>query len=220
MNFVTHIDVGDREKVGSYLRVLQRIGKVKGYKPPTEDWFDDGISFCLDGNSNAIQFMIYDLEGLLREQMEMSDSKRKQLKSIAKKVGGLLRVEVRLTKPKAIRRYTDEVTTSEQVADMCKRRERTFGDVFRQIIPSGDFHKKDRAAEIMRKKVTDRAMRRRMLRLIELIPEKKSLLLAQKALNYRGIDDVMEMFEKIEVSPVTISKRHDIKKLDNLYKYL
>ena len=59
-----------------------------------------------------------------------------------------------------------------------------------------------------------------MLRLVELIPEKKSLLLAQKALNYRRIDDVMDMFAAIDLSPAIISKRQDIKKLDNLYKYM
>ena len=46
-----------------------------------------------------------------------------------------------------------------------------------------------------------------MLKLIDLIPEKKSLLLAQKALNSRKVYDVMEGFAKIGVSPVTISKR-------------
>ena len=56
--------------------------------------------------------------------------------------------------------------------------------------------------------------------LVELIPDKKSLLLAQKALNYRRIDKVMKAFFDIEVAPITISKRHDIKKLDNLYEYM
>jgi hypothetical protein len=59
-----------------------------------------------------------------------------------------------------------------------------------------------------------------MLRLLDLIPEKKSLLLAQKVLNYRRIDKVMKAFFDIEVAPITISKRHDIKKLDNIYNYL
>ena len=59
-----------------------------------------------------------------------------------------------------------------------------------------------------------------MLRLITLIPEKKSLLLAQKALNYRRIDDIMKAFEKINLSPITISKRQDVKYLENLYFYL
>ena len=55
--------------------------------------------------------------------------------------------------------------------------------------------------------------------MVALAPEKKSLILAQKALNCRRIDDVMEAFADIEVSPVTISKRHDVKHLKNLYAF-
>ena len=44
--------------------------------------------------------------------------------------------------------------------------------------------------------------------------------MAQKALNYRIIDKVMKTFFDIEVAPITISKRHGIKKLDNIYNYL
>lgn len=63
-------------------------------------------------------------------------------------------------------------------------------------------------------------MRRKMLRLLTLIPEKKSLHLAQKAMNCRDVEKVMETFAKINLSPVTLSKRHDVKCLENLYSYI
>ena len=66
----------------------------------------------------------------------------------------------------------------------------------------------------------DTIMRRRMLRLLVLIPEKKSLHLAQKAMNCRNIEKIMDSFAKINLSPVTISKRHDVKYLECLYAYL
>ncbi len=62
-------------------------------------------------------------------------------------------------------------------------------------------------------------MRRRMLRLLTLIPEKKSLHLAQKAMNCRDTEKVMMAFTKINLSPVTISKRHEVKHLENVYSY-
>ena len=62
--------------------------------------------------------------------------------------------------------------------------------------------------------------REKMLRLIELVPKKKSLYLAQKEMNDRNIDKIMEMFAEINVSPVTISKRQKISSLKNLYSYL
>lgn len=63
-------------------------------------------------------------------------------------------------------------------------------------------------------------LRRKMLQLVALIPEKKSLLLAQKTLNYRRIDNLMKEFAAIDLSPVTLSKRHNVKYLKNLYTYL
>lgn len=53
-----------------------------------------------------------------------------------------------------------------------------------------------------------------------LIPKKKLLLLVQKALNYRRIDDVMKAFAEINVLPISIRKRHNVKQLKSLYSYL
>ena len=71
--------------------------------------------------------------------------------------------------------------------------------------------------ETIRKEVGDAVLRRKMLRLLALVPEKKSLLLAQRAMNCRDVEKVMDMFAKINVSPVTISKRYEIKYLKCLY---
>ena len=63
-------------------------------------------------------------------------------------------------------------------------------------------------------------MRRRMMRLLVLSPEKKSVHFAQKAMNCRNIEKIMDSFVKINLSPVMISKRQDVKYLENLYVYL
>ena len=62
ISLTTDIDVGSNEKVFAYLKVLRRVGKVKGFSPSKDNWLDDDISFCLDGNSNGIKFLLYDLE--------------------------------------------------------------------------------------------------------------------------------------------------------------
>jgi len=74
--------------------------------------------------------------------------------------------------------------------------------------------------EILRKEVSDRVQRRKMMRLLVLIPDKKSLHLAQKELNCRNVEDVMMAFARINLSPVTISKRHNVKHLKNIYEYI
>ena len=212
MILMADIDVSSREKVSAYIKVLQRIGKVKGFSPLSYD--------CLDGNSNGIQFLIYDLKGLLTGQPRKTGTNHKELKSIIENSKGILRVEVRLTQPKTIRAYSDETDTSKQLAALLKNSWDIFLATFVRVVPFGAFHKKDTAIEIIQREVKNMALRRRMLRLVALVPEKKSLLLAQKALNYRRIDDVMETFAKINVSPITISKRHDVKHLKCLYSYI
>jgi len=44
--------------------------------------------------------------------------------------------------------------------------------------------------------------------------------LAQKAMNCRDMEKVMDAFAKINLAPVTISKRHNVKYLGNIYTYL
>jgi hypothetical protein len=217
---VTDINVHSQANVAAYMKVLKRIGKVKGFSPSRDDWPGDDAGLYLDGNSNGINFMLYDLGNFLREQAKETDCGGGEQKALTKKSEGLLRAEVRLVKQKAIHAYTDESLASAQIADLSSNIQKIFLDTFMRVVPFGNFYKKHKAEEIIRAKVEDLTIRRRMLWLVELLPDKKSLLLAQKALNYRRIDEVMAEFRSIEVSPVTISKRHDIKKLDNLYKYM
>ena len=218
--FTANIDVNSRENVLAYLKVLKRIGRVKGFSKSAYDCFKDIDSFCLEGNSNDIGFWIYDLEGFIRNQLRNEDIARKKMKSMFRESEGILRTEVRLMKPKAVRCYTETDDVSGQIAELVEKSSEIFLDVFTHIIPYGDYYKKNKAVEIVREKVGDSVLRRRMLRLLALIPEKKSLYLAQKAMNCRNVETVMEGFAKINVSPITISKRHDIKRLKNIYEYL
>lgn len=220
MILMSDINVGSPEQVSAYIKVLQRIGKVKGFSPSGYEGIDESISFCLDGNSNGTQFLLYDLTRAIVERHRNADASRKKLKAIIYKSEGILRAELRLTKPKALRSYTDETNVAGQIAELVKNSQGIFLDIFTRIIPFGDLYKKEKAVEIIQSRVTDSLLRRRMLHLLALIPEKKSLYMAQKAMKYRRIDDVMEAFAKINVSPVTLSKRHDMKQLKCLYSYL
>ena len=206
------IDVDSREKVSDYLKVLQRIGKVKGFSPVDYDCFDSKASFCLSGNSN-------DIEAVTVGQLRNADAGRKQLQSASMQTKGILRAEVRLTKPKAVREYADATDVASQIVELMKNSADAFMETFARVVPFGDFHKMTAAVEIIRSEVKDSIMRRRMLRLLTLIPEKKSLHLAQKAMNCRDAEKVMMAFTKINLSPVTISKRHEVKHLENLYSY-
>ena len=220
MTVSADINVHGKKMVHAYMKLIYRLGRVKGYSKSDSNPFSDDVSFWLEGNSNFIEFIILDLEGALREQLEGIGYKKKQMELIKKDITGLLRVEVRLTKAKAVRDFTDDTVPSVQIFDLFKRSHEIFCDIVFYIMPLGDSYKQSKTIELIREKFDDVHLRRKMIRLVELVPEKKSLLLAQKALNYRNLDDVMEAFADIDVSPVTISKRSDEKKLDNLIKFI
>ncbi len=213
------IAIGSRERVFDYLKVLQRVGKVKGFSPVSYNCFDSKASFCLSGNSNAIDFLLYDLEQSLTDQLQDSGMGHKKIKSVSSHTQGILRAEVKLTKPKAVRVYTNAEDTAGQIVELMKDRQQIFLDTFARIVPFGAFYTMTPAVEIVRSEVKDSTMRRKMLRLLTLIPEKRSLHLAQKAANCRDIDKVMEAFARIDLSPVTIAKRHEVKHLENLYSF-
>lgn len=215
-----NLDIGSAERVSDYLRVIQRIGKVKGFSPVSYDWFDEESSFCLRGNTNAEEFYVYDLEQTILDNANEEQISRDQLKEMLKAAKGILRTEVRLTKLKSIRCYTEEENPGRQMAELYKQRQKIYMDTITKIIPYGDFYKKEDAVEILRREVKDNVMRRKMLRMVALIPDKKSLHLAQKEMKCRTMDEVMAMFAKINLSPITISKRHDVKHLKNIYTYL
>ena len=214
------INVGSRTNVSDYLKVLQRIGKVKGFSPVEYECFDSKANFCLSGNSNDTDFLLYDLEAATVGQLRNADAGRKQLQLASERTKGILRAEVRLGKPKAVREYADATDVASQIVEMTKNSTDAFMDTFARVVPFGDFYKMDAAVEIIRSEVKDNTMRRRMLKLLALIPEKKSIHLAQKAMNCRNIDEVMKAFAKINLTPVTLSKRHGIKHLDCLYDYI
>lgn len=214
------IDVHNRENVLAYLKVFQRIGKIKGFSPMYYECYDDIDNFCLEGNSNGVEFLLYNMEDYAARRYKDARTERKKLKWMLKESEGILRAEVRLTKPKAIRDYTDVLEVSGQIVELSKKCQNIFLHIFTRIIPYGDFFKKNKAVELIRRDVGDSTLRRKMLRLVALISEKKSLYLAQKEMDCRNIEKVMKAFTKVNISPITISKRQGVKYLKNIYEYL
>lgn len=220
MRIAVDINVGNHNDIDAYLKVLRRIGRVKGFSPVKYNHFENVDCFCLEGNSNGIDFIIYDLKGLYERQLNEDNIGRKNFKAAIKESKGILRAEVRLTKTKTVQIYADKEDISAQIITLSEKCQDIFLETFERIIPFGDFYKKGKAEEIIRSEIKDDRLRRRMLRLVALIPEKKSLYLAQKAMNCRNMEKVMKTFAKINLSPVTISKRQDVKQLKNTYEYL
>ena len=201
VDYAVDVDVGSREGVADYIKVLHNIRRVKCFSPmkygENEGETKDQC-FGLVGNSSGVEFRVHAIKHKKRA----------------------LRIEVRLTSKGIIRDYSGEYGTAEQIKVLADRSKDVVMDTFRYIIPPGDFYKKSKVEKLIYENISDRNMRFKMTRLLALIKEQKSLLLGQKAIDYRKIKDIMSAFAEIDVSPVTISKRHDVKKLDSLYSFL
>jgi hypothetical protein len=221
IDFTANLDVG-KENVKAYIKIMHKLGKAKGYsikfKPDYEgSEIDKELSFDLAGNTNDLEFSIYDKEA----QLKNCEKNNK-----AKKAEGILRVEVRLRKRKAIKRILgdfadgDCFSTSQEIDILAKESEKIFIVNTAQIIPFGDHYRLRKAEEIVKASDYNKRPKEKMLRLLRLVPEKKSLYNAIKELNTRNIDELMLLFAKLDVSPITISKREDADHLKSLYNYL
>jgi hypothetical protein len=224
IDFTKNVRFGSKEKVSAYIKILYNIRKVKGFSPKysKNDWYDENLSFDLEGNSNGIDFTAYDKAGEIKASMGNDESlefRRKKLEDRLQKAKGILRFEVKLTTQKAIRSYTDEESTIGRIINLSKNSRKIFMDTFLRVVPFGDFYKKDYVVKIIEENVTDAKLKNKMLRFLELIPKKKSLYLARKEMNDRNIERVESEFHHHNLSPITISKRHDVKHLKSFYTF-
>lgn len=222
VEFTANLDVG-RKNVSAYIQLMHKIGKVKGFDPKYNalDYATGEIkkerSFDMEGKTNGIAFTIYDKE---------ADLKDKGKKEKARKAAGILRAEVRLKKRKAVQAAMrefdnpDALTTEEQIALVSKKSKEIFGITFAHIVPYGDTYKLKDAERLVKASGLKAKRKDKMLRLLRLVPKKKSLYLAFKELNVRDKDAMLGWFAELNVSPITISKREDVSHLKNIYKYL
>jgi len=215
---VSNILLDSQETSAAYIKILQSIRKVKGFTPKYKnDLLLDEHRFDLVGNTNGIEFSAYDVESVF-EQDDNSIIKSKRSKTVYDE--GALCLTVKLTSQKAINDYTDETQTVDRIIHLTEHSDDIFLDTLTRIVPFGDYYKKERAIKTIEATINDGRLRSKMLYLLELIPKKKSLYLALKEMSDRHIDEVFDAFVDLNISPVTISKRQNIKHLKSLYSYL
>ncbi len=222
VEFTANLDVG-KDNVSSYIELMHKIGKVKKFskKYSNLDYATDRIekehSFDLEGKTNGIGFTVYDKE---------ADLKKKGKDGKAKKAKGMLRVEVRLKKRKALEKVLEssdcktKMSTEKELKLIARKSKDIFMGTFVSIVPYGDFYRLKDAEERVKASNLKKHQKDKMLRLLRLIPQKKSLYLAMKELAVRDANTVLTWFASINTSPVTISKRADVDFLENMYSYL
>lgn len=199
VSLIRDTDLESDKNVASYINVVRRIGKVKKYHSISCIDNLPKNSFCLSGNSNGILLLLY-----APDDISSADS------------CGVLRTEIRLNK-NFIKNTTEHICTSKQIEDIIIQSNSLFKKIYFSIVPPGNYYKKRKAIDIINHEIDDVRLRRKMIKLVTLVSEKKSLLLAQKTMNTRGMCKIMNAFKIIGLSPITISKREKAQYLKNIY---
>ena len=222
IDFTSNLNVGEKY-VSEYIATLHKLGKVKYFKPKYDkSYFSKHpevkkTSFDLIGKTNHIGFSIYDKE---------ADLISRQKHDLAKKAKGILRAEVRLSKRPVIETTLEylnthtNLTTEEEFTILTLNCIPIFLKWFGYIVPCGDFHTLKKALTIVENSDLKKPKKKKMTNLLNLIPEKKSLYLAEKELNAKNMDEIRNCFVNLNLSPITISKDKKISYLPNLYQYL
>ena len=203
-DFTANINVGSQKRVAAYIKVLHAIGKVTGFRPKfSERDYGNGIdregSFDLV-HADGVEFTVYN---------KWEQSRRVEATDI-------LRVEVRLRKRKAIRKYTRQSGTAAQIAELAGQSEKIFMETFSRVVPPGEYCTLKEAVQRIEPSVTKARQREKMLRLVGLT-RKDTLYAALKELDDKNADRILAKFAEINISPVTLRKRYGVNRLNCLY---
>jgi hypothetical protein len=218
--FTADVHLPDSKTAESYIRVLHKIGMVKNFLRVQYGKKGCGASkdhaFVLMGKSNGIVFAAYTSKS--RSSHFGGEPIWKPL--ILDQNRNSLRFDVLLKTQKAIRAFTYYDYAQDRITDLADTIDKPFKTVFQSIIPYGEFHKLPAAIKIVEKEIENKSLKAKMIKLMTLIKEKKSLLMAQREMFDRNIESIMNEFRKIDLSPVTISKRQEESQLGCLYKLM
>jgi len=220
VDFTANVNVSE-ENVPEYIKVLHKQGRVMMFSPKhkkpqyASGEIDKNLSFGLKGKTNGTSFSAYDKAGSLQKEPDR-----------AVLANGILRLEWSLLNRVAIERILARyanlkgLTIEEEIEIMASKSKDIFMEKFSALVPRGDYYRLENAENLVIASGLKNNQKKKMLRLLNLIPIKKSLYLALRELNVRNSNEILELFAKINVSPVTISKRQTTDYLESLYNYL
>jgi len=227
VDLTANIDVGNKENVSRYIKILHCMGKVKGFTPKykkNNKRIVRSRSFDLVKKSSYIEFSAYDKAAAIKDKMEkMGEFNCEEMEARLKAAKGILRLEIRFLKIEV-----NEGSITDNIKLAAKISRKKFMEYFQKIIPHGDYYDKKKSLALIENNIVEKIPNKRerdttlgkMKSLLMLIPKKKSLHLAQQDLAYRDMNRIMTAFAELNVSPVTIPKSMKLKKLASLYSYL
>ena len=220
VDYCINVNVESSENVRAYINQLYRCDMKKGYKVIGLECpdFDSTKGYTARNDTVGTEISFYDKQKQL-EQRQYVDSER---------ASGILRIELRLTKIKAVKEHTEGcINNHERIAYCIGNSRREILAVVRQLIPDGDYYTMKKARAIIKKSVKNQKLRERMLEMLKLTKKLGSIRLAKKEhcdkdpkIKHEYFNMMMEEFEMLNLNVVTLDKDNKVIKLPSLFYYL
>lgn len=220
VDYCINVNVESSENVRAYIKQLYRCDTRKGYKVIGLECpdFDTTKGYTARNDIAGTEISFYDKQKQL-EQRQYEDSER---------ASGILRIELRLTKSKAVKEHTEGcINNHERIVYCIGNSRREILAVVRQLIPDGDYYTMKKARAMVRKSVKNQKLRERMLEMLKLTKKLGSIRLAKKELRNKDpkikheyFNMMMEEFEMLNLNVVTMDKDNKVIKLPSLFYYL
>lgn len=220
VDYCINVNVESSENVRAYIKQLYRCDMKKGYKVIGLECpdFDSTKGYTARNDIAGTEISFYDKQKQL-EQRQYEDSER---------ASGILRIELRLTKSKAVKEHTEGcINNHERIVYCIGNSRREILEVIRQLIPDGDYYTMKEARAMVRKSVKNQKLRERMLEMLKLTKKLGSIRLAKKEIRdkdpkikHEYFNMMMEEFENIGVNPVVLDKKMGVSTLPSLFRYL
>lgn len=192
----------------------------KGYKiiGLDNEAFDSSKGFTARNQNYGMEISFYDKQKQL-EQRKYENSET---------AAGILRIELRLTRPKSVLEHTPGCSDNKQRIEHCIRFSRQeILSIVRQLVPDGNYYTMKKAQKIITKSVTNKKLRERMITMLWLARKYSSIRLAKKEMfkaypkmKHEYFNMMMEEFSNIEVNVITLRKNFNAQYISSIFLYL
>lgn len=214
-----NLNVGTSEMVREYIYLLYRSEMKKGYKVLTGNSpdFDVSKSYTVRNGDEGLEVSFYDKKKELEQRNCEADNAE-----------GILRVEFRILRKKALERQIPNCTTNRDRIECCMRESRSkIIGIAHKLLLDADYYPYKKACDIVKKQVANNKLRKRMLDMLKLTKKEFSVRKAKEKLfelhpklKHEYYNRMIKEFENIGVNVVTLDKDSEVKSLPSLFEYL
>lgn len=211
VDFCTNICLSSCDAVNEYMKLLHqgsypyKFNRLQEYSNSQRKWIATKNSFTV--NSKHIQFSLYNKYKQLKEE-----ANKYSLDEI-EEAKGIIRIELRIERS-VINRKEKKYDLEDAYAFLGFASQMANEDIPRYLkmtYGSGNFVTYKRAKEIIENAHYRESTKDLLLQMLSAVKETRSLQSVKKALGKKDYSKCMRLFNKLEISPITINKRANSK---------